>query len=407
MTATAVDSYDALVVGAGGVGLATAFHLAKLGRSVLLIDKAEIASETSARAAGMLSLIQSDEVRSQVVQRSVDQMAAFEDLAGVALPHTRGGTLKLARTEQTAAYVRADLDRASEFGVAIRLVDAAEAAEIAPFVDGAGAAEISYTPDDVYFEPEALLAAMRKGADLAGVEMRSRCALLRLEQDGGCTRAVTTQGDVLAGAVVIAAGAWGPRIASEHGIELPVVPVRHQLVVTEPVAGVERGHPAITIVDDNVYMRPCRDGLLIGGYEPEPLQLRSDQVDVDYSMTDLELDGSPVEALRAQVGDVVPVAATAGVAELRGGLPTMTPDNMFIVDRISEPLNLHIVCGCCVSGLSTSLSIGEAVAARVHGDQPRFDLDVFSLKRFPSLPDAFENLYERTAWAYAHHQEID
>jgi glycine/D-amino acid oxidase-like deaminating enzyme len=402
------DRYDVLVVGAGGVGLATALELARRGLSVVVIDKAMLASQTSARAAGMLSLLQSDSTRTQVVQRAVELIDRFEEDHGVPLPHTRAGTVKLARGDRCARYVEADIERGRRFGVPVRLINATEAEALAPYLSlSSGVSAISYVPGDLYFEPEDLLRALLQGAGRAGVEFRPHCALVRLEAAPRTTVAITTDGAIFASAVVDAAGAWGPHIAEEAGTSVPVVPTRHQLVVTTAIDTVDKGQPAVTVVDDNVYMRPCRAGLLLGGYESDPVQIPSESVGIEFTLDDVELDDLPLVRMRQAVTDLVPCLATTGIAELRGGLPTMTPDNMFIVDKISDKLNLYIVSGCCVSGLSTSLCIGEAVAAWVSGDLPLIDLKAFSLRRFPSMHEAFDRLREKTAWQYAHHQEVD
>lgn len=404
--------YDTLVVGAGGIGLSTSYHLAKLGQSVLLIDKGPLASGTSARAAGMLALLQANKERALVTQRSVRKIKNFEDESGVAIPYFQGGGLKLARGEQYGDYVRSDIARAARLGVDVRMIELEEAREIAPFISAQEGYVISYTPEELYFEPEELLASYVQAAERAGVETRPHCTLIQLEASEGGTRAITSCGDVIVSAVVDAAGAWGPLISREIGFELPVVPTRHQLIVTKPIEAINPGHPAVTIVDNSVYMRPSRGGLLVGGFEPTPRQYRIGDIGSDFGIDNVELDDTPLKRIRDAVSDIVPSLGRTEVAELRGGLPTMTPDHDFVVDRVSEKLNMYVVTGCCISGLSTSLGIGEALAARihgneppVHGNEPPINLDSFRLSRFPSLHDAFEGLFEKTAWQYANYIE--
>jgi glycine/D-amino acid oxidase-like deaminating enzyme len=130
-------------------------------------------------------------------------------------------------------------------------------------------------------------------------------------------------------AVVDAAGAWARVVAAGLGAALPVVPTRHQLLITEPIAGVGPEFPIARVIDANVYVRHERGGLMLGGYEADPLQPDALPDDVAALPLDIEV----LWRLARKVSEQVPIFQdpTIRVAEHRGGLPTLTMDDRYLV----------------------------------------------------------------------------
>lgn len=181
-----------------------------------------------------------------------------------------------------------------------------------------------------------------------------------------------------------------------------MVPMRHQLMVTEPIDGVGNDQPIVRVIDVNVYVRPDRGGLMLGGYERDPRPLDLNQTPVDFRVEDLELDLSVLRRLAATVGDQFPVFVDAPIREHRGGLPTMTIDGEHIVGPAPGLDNLYLLAGCNVGGLSISPALGEEIAAWVVRGAPSFDLSRMSPARFPQGLSASELLAGATE-RYAHY----
>ena len=116
-------------------------------------------------------------------------------------------------------------------------------------------------------------------------------------------------------------------------------------------------------MDARVYVRPCRGGLMFGAYEPDPPMLDRRSAPPGFQIADLEFDIEPLRRKMAEVASELPVFGDAPIAELRGGLPTMTPDGHFIVDRLPGTTGLFVTSGCNVGGLSISPPIGEDLSA--------------------------------------------
>lgn len=212
MTRTA----DAVVIGSGSLGAATAFHLAARGKHVVLVDKFDLASQSSARAAGLAQQVQVDDVLAGLAVRGVDALMGFAENTGVELEVVVNGSIKIARNEQDAAQLREEVRRGAALGADIEMVSASAAARFAPWLEPGGALELSYNPNDLYIEhpatlPHAFIAALRN----RGGEALDHTEVTDVVLENGAVAAVeTTGGRIETPVVVDAAGAW-TRIVGE------------------------------------------------------------------------------------------------------------------------------------------------------------------------------------------------
>jgi glycine/D-amino acid oxidase-like deaminating enzyme len=175
-------------------------------------------------------------------------------------------------------------------------------------------------------------------------------------------------------------------VAAGAGIALPLVPVRHQLLITEPIAGVEPLQPIVRLVESSVYVRYEQGGLLFGGYEDHPRVLGREGLAPGFEIAALELDLGVLRALVNEVAAHFPVLREARIAIHRGGAPTMTPDGRPIVGRVPGLDGLFVASGCCVGGLSLSPAAGRALADLIVDGKSDPDLAPISVERFGRAP---------------------
>ncbi len=341
----------------------------------------------------------------RLAMRSVRKIVDFEADTGQALAYHQSGSIKLARTAAFAAQIEDELKRGQAVGLDIEPITPADAHRLAPFLVADEARAIWYTRSDLYLEPRDLpLAYARAAAESLGAQVLPRTAVTAIgTRDGAVERVVTTEGEIQTPVVVDAAGAWTRVVGEMTGIRVPVVPTRHQLYITRPIAGVEAEQPIVRVLDVNVYVRPERGGLMLGGYEPDPLQVDERALSAEFQIADLALDLAPLRQLTDAVGDQFPALAGADIAEFRGGLPTMTADGRHIVDRVPGVAGFFVASGCCVGGLSISPAIGEVLADWVVDGQPPLDLSPLSLTRFGPELASDDRLRAACLWRYAHH----
>lgn len=394
---------DAVVVGAGALGLSTAWHLARLGAgTVVVIEQFTAGSQSSGRAAGLFKQVHADETRTRLACLSIDLATRFEQLTGVAMPLTRSGSVLLARGRDRAAEASERVRRARSWGVEVEAIGPAAVQRAAPWVTPRDARVAFITPGDLYVEePGTMLRALLTAAERAGVRLLEQCMVESIRVSGGEVAGVSTSlGNIEASRVVDAAGSWAASVAGPW--PLPVVPVRHQLAVTGPVSGIRPQDPVIRLADEAVYARPCRGGLLFGGFEPRPLAVDPGLQIRTFSMDDVPPGMAALRAFAGVVEAYAPVARGAGVAERRAGLLTMTPDGQLAVGPVSGVRGLWLASGCNGNGFSLALGVGQALAEHIVHGEASTDIGALRPDRFlPVTPG--RDLVQAAIGHYAHH----
>jgi glycine/D-amino acid oxidase-like deaminating enzyme len=400
---TDLVSADAVVVGSGAFGASVAYHLARRGLRVVVLDRAGLASQTSPRAAGLSSQVRATPALTRLAQRAVAKLATFTEETGQPLRFTQSGALKIARTERDAEQLVREVARGAAVGVPIELVSVAEAQRRLPILGERGIVAVTWSPTDCNVEPSELPIGYCRGAEKLGATLLAHTPATGFEiGPRGLEGVRTPRGTIATSTVVDAAGGWARLVAGTLGGALPVMPTRHQLLITEPIAGVGPEFPIARVIDANVYVRHERGGLMLGGYERDPLQ---PDVAALADVTELPLDIEVLWRLARSVADQFPIFQDPAirVAEHRGGLPTLTVDDRYLAGPLPGVAGAWVMSGCCVGGLSVSPALGEAMADWIVDGAPSLDLDEISPARFggPALDET--ELRERCRRAYATH----
>ena len=212
-----------------------------------------------------------------------------------------------------------------------------EAERRAPHFRAAGARAILFSPEDGYFHPPLVAREFAAAAGEMGVTLAPGTAVTGFLHEGGRIRGVRTSAGVIESPVVVdAAGAWSRSAGGRGGHpRSPWCPTRHQLFITEPIAGIEPHHPIVRIHEPSVYTRPEQGGLMLGGYEDHPLQVDMRKEPEGFQMRDLPLDVGVLWGLAGEVAAHFPALRGAKLHEHRGGLPTISPDGDHIVGPVA------------------------------------------------------------------------
>jgi glycine/D-amino acid oxidase-like deaminating enzyme len=389
---------DAIVIGAGALGGGVAYRLCRAGYRTILLDRHAIASQTSPRAAGLSAVLRPSAVMTRLAVRGVELLTAFEAETGIAIGLHRSGSLKVARSAALAAQIHEEMRRAEAYGVAARIIDARETTALMPQLHADHAAAIGHFPDDVYLDPALFTRGVVQAAADLGAELMPDTAVSDIVLNGDRVAGVrTARGMIAAPVVVDAAGAWARGLAAT--VRLPMIAVRHQLLVTRPLPGVRPDEPITRVLDANVYVRPCDGGLMLGGYESEPLLLP----DVPEDIADLPLDLGVLEGLAAAVRTEFPVFADLAGARVRGGMPTMTLDDEHLVGPVPGVEGFFVIGGCNVGGLSTALSLAEALCAIIADPGATADIEPLLPARFAGKDVSETALREACRLHYGQH----
>jgi glycine/D-amino acid oxidase-like deaminating enzyme len=405
---------DVVVIGAGALGLSTALHCALAGRSATVLERLTAGSQASGRAAGLFKSVQADALRTRLARRSMVLAATFAEWAGEPLAVTASGSFLIARTPEHRDYLRRELAQSRGWGADVREAEPGQLAADLSFYRPNGAGFALWCPEDVYIEePTALIAASVAACRRHGAEVAEHEPVTGILVDAGRVSGVETgRRTITAPVVVDAAGGWVRQVGALAGARVPVATVRHQLLITSADSEVNPADPIARVVDAAVYLRPARGGLMVGGFEADPLPLDPGEQPASFSTDDVPLDLGVLRKMADQVAAEVPAASAAfaasaasvaSVAEHRGGLFTMSPDGRFVAGPVSERPGLWVASGCNGSGFSSSLAIGESLASWiVSGDAPG-EMEALAPGRFGPLGD--EELVSRGIWQYAHYYD--
>jgi glycine/D-amino acid oxidase-like deaminating enzyme len=406
-----IEAAGCVVIGSGALGASVAFHLARGGRQVVLVDKHALGSQTSPRAAGLTSQARGTDLMTTLAKQAVRRIEAFERETGEPLVFAQPGALKIARTPDHVSQLKSDLERSRRLGTGLEAVSPSEARAMNPFLETAGILAVNFSPTDLYLEPSQIPNGYARAAARLGVQMLPHTLVTGIMLHGDAIAGVETEhGPIRCETVVDAAGAWLRAVAALAGARVPMVPTRHQLLITEPIDGVDPMQPITRIIDANVYVRPDEGGLMLGGYEDDPVQYDPAALPARFDIADLALDLGVLRRLADRVREQLPifqrVPGEIGVRVHRGGLPTMTADGEHTVGPVPGVRGLYVAGGCCVGGLSIAPALGEALAAWIIDGKPPLDLSPLAPGRADGMDE--RSLRQACRLRYAHHywQEV-
>ena len=394
---------DAVVIGSGALGGATAFHLVRAGLRVALLDKAAIASQTSPRAAGLSGTLRSDETMTAIAAEGVRRITTFEADTGEPLVYHQPGSLKVARRDDHAGQLHDEVARGRRLGLDVELIPLDRARALMPFLHTGGVRAVMHMRTDLYLEPRQVPEGYARACTRLGAAVLPHAGVEEIVTEAGRAAGVRTgRGTIRAACVVDAAGGWLRQVAAGGGARVGLVPTRHQLMITVPLPGVRAEQPITRVIDANVYVRPAGGGLMLGGYEPDPVQMDMADADPAFTIADLALDLAVLRRLARSVAAQFPVFEGAALQEHRGGLPTMTADGEHVLGPAPGVPGLWVIGGCCVGGLTTAPALGALLAEWIVTGRPSMDLSSMRPDRLATaLPEP--ELKRRCLERYAHH----
>ena len=367
---------DVVIVGAGIMGVSTAYHLARLGvRRVVVLERDTVCSGSTALASGGIRHQYANRLGVELTTHSIRTYERFEDEFGVN-PHFRQhGYLILVATEEALALARGSVAMQRAFGVDVELLDAAATRWLCPYLGTDDLRGATYSPRDGYADPYLCTTAIAARARELGVDIRQQCEVRGFTRSGDrVTGVVTSAGAVEAPAVVIASGAWSGLVGRLAGVDIPVVPHRRHKFMTAPFP--TDVIPAATpfIIDPHLGISIRREGpgLLIGGGRPD-----------EPSSFNTEIDRSLEPRVVERAIQRAPVLADAQLMRGWAGLYEMTPDQTGIVSRVPGVDGLHVIAGFSGHGFMHGPIAGQLMAEIVATGAARtMDASPLDLARF-------------------------
>ena len=365
---------EVVVIGGGVMGASIAFHLAEAGVGVVLVERGELAGGSTVRAAGGVRAQFSDALNIQIAQRS---MAAFENFAarpGGEIDLEQVGYLFVLTREEDVALFERSVALQNEHGVPTRMLTAAQAQELCPLIDVTDVLAASFCPTDGHCTPEAVVQGYAVGARRHGAHVETECEVVAVERAGSVIESVvTTKGTIRTGTVVCAAGPWSGACAALAGVELPVEPLRRQILFTEPMSGLPSPLPFTIDFATSFYFHREGPGLLMGMSDPD-----------ETPGFKLETSDDWVPSLIAAAERRAPRIAETGIRGGWAGLYEMTPDHNALIGEAPDVSRLLYATGFSGHGFLQGPAVGEIVRDLVLGAHPFADVTPLSAERFAS-----------------------
>lgn len=395
----------AVIIGGGIIGCSTAYHLARLGwRDVVLLERQKLTSGSTWHAAGLVGQLRTSANITQLLKYSVELYGKLEQETGQATGWKMNGGLRLACNAERLTEIKRQATTAHSFGLEMHLLTPAEAKSLWPAMDIHDVVGAAFLPTDGQANPADIAQALAKGARAAGVLIVENCRVTAIRIANGRVAGVgTSQGDIAADVVINCGGQWAREIGALAGVSVPLQSVQHQYLVTEPIDGVPRNMPTLRDPDRLIYGKEEVGGLVVGGYEPNPIPWALDGIPDGFHFTLLDSNWDHFEPLMERLLGRIPALQTAGIKQLINGPESFTPDGNFILGEAPELQNFYVGAGFNAFGIASAGGAGRALAEWVAAGEPPMDLWPVDIRRFGQVHRDRRWVLTRTLEAYAKH----
>ena len=372
------ETADIVIIGSGIVGSSVAYHLADQGCSnVLVIEReAHQGKGSTGKSMGGVRAQFSTAVNIRMSRYSIDFFSKFDEVVGHPADYRAHGYLFCATNESQLEYLRNNREQQKALGV--NNVEWVSSDQIREFVPQLRVDDIlggTFCGTDGFVDPHSVMMGFMQTARARGARLWLDTNVTGIETESGRVRGVqTTRGFVSTPLVVNAAGAWAAEVARMAGIELPVEPLRRQLVPTEPFDQLPKRFPMVIDMSTGFHFRREGKGILLAWNDPEET--------VGFKT---DFDPAFVEKILTRAANRVPCLIDASVNPRRAwaGLYEMTPDHHAILGPAPQVQGLYFVNGFSGHGVMHSPASGRITADLIlRGETDLIDANELGLKRF-------------------------
>ena len=366
-------SASVVIVGGGVIGTSAAFHLAEAGADVVLIERAALGSGSTSKAAGGVRTQFSDVLNIEIAKRSVEAFRDFGRRPGWDIDLKQVGYLfVLTRPSDVEEFARS-VALQNQLGLDSRILTAGETRALCPLLEGDDVLAGAFSPGDGHATPEGVVQGYAFAARTHGAHIRVGCEVvaIRIDGRGQIREVVTSDGAIRTGAVICAAGAWSRACGAMVGVELPVTPVRRQILFTEAIDGLPADLPMTIDFETSFYFHREGPGLLMGMSDPG-----------ETPGFGVETSDEWIPGLMDVVRRRAPRIADVGIRGGWAGLYEMTPDHNAIIGEAAGVSRFLYATGFSGHGFLQGPAVGEILRDMVLRRPTFVDVSPLSVERF-------------------------
>ena len=374
-----------VVIGGGVVGASVLYHLTKAGwKDVLLIERGELTCGSTWHAAGGMHTVNGDPNVAKLQQYTINLYKELEALTGQSCGmHLTGGVM-LAGTQARLDWLKMTKARGRYLGMELELLSVDEAARLFPLMNKKHFVGGLYDPIEGHVDPYGVTQAYAKAAQMNGatVVRHNRVVDLRPRADGSWD-VITEQGNVHAEHVVNAGGLWAREVGRMVGLELPILAMEHQYLITEDLPQLKGQKEQLHAIDfeGEIYTRQERGGMLLGTYERAGVPWQARETPWDFAQSLLPNDLERI-APSLEVGfEHFPALGEVGIRKVVNGPFTFAPDGNPLVGPVRGLRNFWVACGV-MAGFSQGGGVGLALSQWMVNGDPGADVWAMDVARY-------------------------
>src|SRR3977135_3579453 len=374
-----------VVVGGGVVGASVLYHLTKAGwKDVLLIERAELTSGSTWHAAGGMHTVNGDPNIAKLQQYTINLYKEIERISGQSCGvHITGGIM-LAGTRERLDWLKMAKARGRYLGMDLEIISVDEAAALFPLLDKRHFKGAMYDPIEGHVDPYGVTHAYAKSAQIGGADIVRHTRVTDLESRAYVSWYVlTVQGNVRAEHVGNGGGLWAREVGRMVGLELPILAMEHQYLITEQIPALVGQKEQLHCIDfeGEIYLREERGAMLMGTYERAGVPWSVIETPWDFGQNLLPNDLERIAPSLEVAFQHFPVLGEAGIAKVVNGPFTFAPDGNPLVGPVKGLQNFWVACGV-MAGFSQGGGVGLALANWMIDGDPGHDIWGMDVARF-------------------------
>ena len=385
MNSTLPGRAQFVIIGGGAVGCGVAYSLAEAGcKDILLLERADdLGQITTSQGAGLCGQPRDSVERIRLAMRSVATFRKLQRDSEVKPDWHEVGSLRIALSDKRAAEFQRFKNFSDEAGLETAMLERAEASRRWPLMSFDSVKAVLWCSSDGYMTPACVVKAYANQAGKLGVRFATSVSVEGIVADKGRVKSIqTNRGPIECEKVINAAGAHAYHVAKLAGLELPIVPVRHEYFVTVPVKGLGPELPCFRIPELTLYGRVRENGLLLGGWEPKALHTDPRTYELSEKPPEINPDWPVLKDFAEKFKPFFPTAVTTEIKTVAKGWPTFTPDGRFIIGESSRVKGFVMAGGCNAHGISGSAGIGHLLVQSLLEPEPSSYVKSLSPDRF-------------------------
>src|SRR5437016_2566775 len=397
-----------IIVGGGVIGCSIAYHLTKLGwKDVVLLEQNQLGGGTSWDAAGLVGRLRTTNSMTRINKYSAELYAALEKETGHSVGWKQVGSIIVGRTAERMIQLQRTAAMSERFGVEVQLVSPQMALEKWPLLRVDDVLGAAWLPHDGKVVPKDVAIALAKGAQRCGATVLENVRVQEiLQRDGRVTGVETNHGRIKAQHVVLAGGMWTRELGLRCGVTIPLYPVEHHYVVTEPLAGAFDELPVGRDPDLCIYFRGEGEGVMLGAFQSFSKAWMVQKVPDKFSFQLLEPDWEKFSEPLKNGKHRIPALEKARFAKFVNGPESFTPDNNFIMGEAPGLRNLFVAAGFNSVGIASAGGAGRYLAEWMIEGEQTIDLWSVDIRRFSPWSNDLAYLRDRVTEVLGLHYQM-